>query len=57
MTLLPDEFGPVNDVMAEIEEDPELQQMLLKSEEDLAEGKVYSPEEAFQYVRNYHSKQ
>lgn len=44
------------DIPTEIDNDPELQQMLLESEEDIMEGKVYTTEEAIQYIKENHSK-
>lgn len=51
------DYADMNDIVAEIEADPELQQMLLESEEDIKAGRIYTTEEAIRYIREYHSKQ
>ncbi|MNC27068.1 hypothetical protein D3C75_752280 [compost metagenome] len=56
LTVLPNKSIPTEDVIAEIEADPELQQMLLESQQDIDAGRVYSMEEAIQYLRELHSK-
>lgn len=55
LTVLRNE-SVLDDIIAEIEADPELQQMLLESEEDIKAGKVYTTEEAIRYLREHHSK-
>ena len=37
-------------IVAEIESDPELQAMLLASDEDIKAGRIYSAEEAIQFI-------
>lgn len=56
LTVLPNKSMSSEDVIAEIEADPELQQMLLESQQDIDAGRVYSTEEAIQYLREFHSK-
>jgi len=55
MTILPggSDYSDISDIVSS---DPELQQMLLESEEDIKAGRVYSMEEAIQYIREHHSK-
>lgn len=57
LTRLPNNlYGESEGVIAEIEADPELQQMLLESDEDIKVGRVYSTEEAIRYIKEFHSK-
>lgn len=45
-----------HEVIKEIESDPELQKILLDSAEDEKAERVYSTEEAIQYIRKFHSE-
>jgi hypothetical protein len=45
-----------DEVIKEIESDPELQKMLRASEEDEKVGRIYSVEEAAKYIREFHGK-
>lgn len=45
-----------DEVIKEIESDPELQKMLKDSEEDEKAGRIYSVEEATKYIREFHAK-
>jgi predicted metal-dependent TIM-barrel fold hydrolase len=58
LTVLPDhsDFASVVEVIAEIEADPELQQMLLAADEDIKAGRVYSTEDAIHYLRERQTK-
>ncbi|MFB5268459.1 hypothetical protein ACE41H_16985 [Paenibacillus enshidis] len=50
------DHADTDDIVAEIESDPELKAMLLASDEDIKAGRVYTAEEAIQYLKDYHSK-
>jgi hypothetical protein len=56
LTLLPRDNEELDDITSEIENDPELKQMLLESDQDIKAGRLYSTDEAIQYIREYHSK-
>ncbi|MFB9276356.1 hypothetical protein [Cohnella cellulosilytica] len=45
-----------NDIASEIEADLELQKMLLASDEDIKAGRMYTAEEAIQYLKKQHSE-
>ncbi len=56
LTVLAASNDDQQEVIKEIESDPQLQRMLLESEEDEKKGLVYSPEEAIHFIREHHSK-
>jgi hypothetical protein len=56
LTKLPNSYSEMEDVIAEIEADPELQQMLLDSNEDMKTGRLFSTDEAIRYIKELHSK-
>ena len=46
----------LDDISEEIENDSELKQILLESNQDIKAGALYSIDEAIQYIREQHSK-
>lgn len=58
LTVLPHavDYAEMDEVIAEIKADPELQQMLLESDEDIKAGRVYTAEETIQFLKEFHSK-
>jgi hypothetical protein len=50
LTLLPTNNEERDDISCEIENDPELKQMLLESDQDIKAGRLYSTDEAIQYI-------
>jgi hypothetical protein len=55
LTVLP-VIHDQEEIIKEIESDPDLQIMLLESEQDEEAGLLYSSDEAIQLIREYHSK-
>ncbi|OXS59345.1 hypothetical protein B1A99_12065 [Cohnella sp. CIP 111063] len=50
------DYTEIDDIISEIESDPELQQMLLESDEDIKAGRVYSTDEALRFIKEFRSK-
>ena len=50
------ESGDQNEVIREIESDPELQKMLRESELDEEAGRVYTTDEAIKFIKEYNAK-